>query len=649
MSHDDDKCIDAVDHTPAKRSKRPSGLLVQTDSLSLGDYAAQEVLEDMPQEHAGSTPHAWSWVGATEQLLATPKNCLDSARRKLYTAPCKVDGVQKVWMRLELRIGLETLVNGVGNGRLGWLLHAVRIEFSRSLDIEPSRVDVRDIYETPGSSLKTCVEVVVSPMKGHISNIDLDKAACDLMDQAERNRASVDCAADLFKLISHVEIKDHGSARLQSWSLANLLVVLVVLAAHYHVALAFRSTLSTSLLTLPRSHTPVTPPPVCRVASFAHTARPLNLVVLENKDSNYNRLTLMIDLDKTAMYGNDGNDLGMALQWMDKDQSQVKELYTKLVNPNLRQMYDHYVQQGKELDVVIYTRRPQLLHYKSCFRRNTISVRYTSDWHRNGQVYFPSSTKSSEDIFATYCGPELLEDEQNDVKKSLDRLLAARDAIMHNLGLSTPPPVVVTAQAKDVGTTARYFGVPEDSCLLFDDNVELRNDPYVVIVDPLESLPADRGADLVAFMQQVLPVEELDEDLIMFLEEASPQEVSIKRSADGILSWWVHEAKGTISGWRTPQPKSMPLRGSSSLDMLPLSTSDKSLEFDKFDKHIIHKTEPFCKVSPAGKLFRAANDPLDLRSMSVCDDDSTSECDAKPLRPPLRGDSLEMKIPKCCV
>jgi hypothetical protein len=233
------------EETPAKRSKRPSGLFVRTDSISLmtppKDRSEPAHAEDTQKENAESTASTWSWgcASAAGQLLATPKNCLNSARRMLYTAPCEIDGAEKVWMRLELRLDMETLVNGVGNGRLGWLLQAVRIEFARSLDVDPARVDVRDIFQVPGAP-RTCVEVVVSPLKGHITKDDLGRAASDLMDQAERNRASVDCAADLMKLISYVEVKDHGATRLQ-WSMKQMLVVLALLtaAAHYYGAFAF--------------------------------------------------------------------------------------------------------------------------------------------------------------------------------------------------------------------------------------------------------------------------------------------------------------------------------------------------------------------------------------------------------------------------
>lgn len=78
------------------------------------------------------------------------------------------------------------------------------------------------------------------------------------------------------------------------------------------------------------------------------------------RDSQRKRVTLMIDLDFTALYGNDGNDLGLALQWMDKDPSVVEELYAKLINPELKTMYQSYVSMGTEVKVVIYTRRPQV-------------------------------------------------------------------------------------------------------------------------------------------------------------------------------------------------------------------------------------------------------------------------------------------------
>ena len=123
--------------------------------------------------------------------------------------------------------------------------------------------------------------------------------------------------------------------------------------------------------------------------------------MLERPQSRGGKLTLMLDLDKTVLYGNDGNDLGVALQWMDKTFAKVEELYKQLINPSLKKVYDFYVQQGKQVEVVIYTRRPQIVYYKSCVSQNTVPVRYAEDWHDQGQIYFPSHVQTSQDILAT--------------------------------------------------------------------------------------------------------------------------------------------------------------------------------------------------------------------------------------------------------
>ena len=60
------------------------------------------------------------------------------------------------------------------------------------------------------------------------------------MDQCERNRARVDDADDLMKLVSHVDVKGHGSSR-QQWSFPQVVLVAAIVAAmaHYYGALAF--------------------------------------------------------------------------------------------------------------------------------------------------------------------------------------------------------------------------------------------------------------------------------------------------------------------------------------------------------------------------------------------------------------------------
>ena len=131
-------CIQECDTASMhKRSKRPNGLLVKTDSVSLGSSGATPA-----PGWLSATPRSMSarvWTGATG-FLATPRNCLNSARRVLYTAPWEEDGSEKVWLRLELRLGLETLVAGAGNGRLGLLRLSLRREFAEVLDLELSQV-----------------------------------------------------------------------------------------------------------------------------------------------------------------------------------------------------------------------------------------------------------------------------------------------------------------------------------------------------------------------------------------------------------------------------------------------------------------------------------------------------------------------------
>jgi hypothetical protein len=141
-------------------------------------------------------------------------------------------------MRLELRLGLQTLVAGVGHGRLGWFIQALRCDMVRTLGLEPALVDVREVYEAKEGCL-TVVECVVSVPASH-GRLSLTTAASDLMDQCERNRERVDDADDLMKLVSHVDVKGHGSSRLQ-WSFAQVVLVAAIVAAmaHYYGAFAF--------------------------------------------------------------------------------------------------------------------------------------------------------------------------------------------------------------------------------------------------------------------------------------------------------------------------------------------------------------------------------------------------------------------------
>jgi len=260
----------------------------------------------------------------------------------------------------------------------------------------------------------------------------------------------------------------------------------------------------------------------------------------------------MLDLDKTCLFGNDGNDLGLSLQWMDKSPQVVRELYRRIVSPSLREAYDSYAAKGA-VDVVIYTRRPQLLKYKSCMTGEVRGLRYDSHWHDSGgQVHIPPAIHDALDVLSTYCGPTLDEDEEHDVLKGLERLLAARDAITLELGLASPPAVVVTATEKNLDLTSRHLGLKAQRAVLYDDNVALSKDKRVVTVDPLKSLPRAQRDELLSFMQQVLPVEEIDDDLLTYLEGAHPDEQSLRFDPlTGAAAWWIPEQRaGSARKWR---------------------------------------------------------------------------------------------------
>jgi len=147
-------------------------------------------------------------------------------------APCAIDGQDKVWMRLELRRGLQLLIAGAGNGRLKGLKQNLCIEFARSLDTPASRVEVHDIYETPGGS-RTCVEFVLSPIKS-TSSAALNRVASDLMDQVDKNMENVDEVCDLMKLISHIEIKGHSAERGRKTRYMLAVAALLFVIAHYY-------------------------------------------------------------------------------------------------------------------------------------------------------------------------------------------------------------------------------------------------------------------------------------------------------------------------------------------------------------------------------------------------------------------------------
>mmetsp|Transcript_38518 Transcript_38518/g.78996 ORF Transcript_38518/g.78996 Transcript_38518/m.78996 type:complete len:375 (+) Transcript_38518:223-1347(+) len=190
----------------------------------------------------------------------------------------------------------------------------------------------------------------------------------------------------------------------------------------------------------------------------------------------------------------------------------------KLVSPCIRPAYKALKLKAKKVHVVLYTRRPQLVQYRSGFRDCALQVQYKDEWHCNGQICFPSHIRESSEITDCYKGPETIPEEATDMQKAIERLLAARDAITEELELDAPPDVVVTATEKDVSSTVCALGLPDRNAYLFDDNTNLQYDSKVVITEPLESLPLEQTREVLKFMNHHLPVHTLDEDLVEFLQ-----------------------------------------------------------------------------------------------------------------------------------
>ena len=95
---------------------------------------------------------------------------------------------------------------------------------------------------------------------------------------------------------------------------------------------------------------------------------------------------LVLDLDKCSFYGSDGNDLGIALQWMERGPDLVHQLYSLLLNPQVKATYARLRERATRVRVVIYTMRATFLVYHSCFRDQTVPLRWNPDWHHGAQV-----------------------------------------------------------------------------------------------------------------------------------------------------------------------------------------------------------------------------------------------------------------------
>ena len=212
----------------------------------------------------------------------------------------------------------------------------------------------------------------------------------------------------------------------------------------------------------------------------------------EEREKQITRLrhaVVMLDLDKTAILGNDGNDLPLALCWEGKPREVITQLYQLLLSPNIKPALQQVRSQADQVSVVIYSRRPQVVTYTSPYRQ-PFKLSFNPAWHsEDGQLMIPGNVTSAATMMEQYRGVPLLGDERRDVEKMLERLIAARDAVAAELELRSAPTVVVTDQDKNVEGTAAALGLPTEHAVLFDDDPGLEHLPNVITVEPLTSLP----------------------------------------------------------------------------------------------------------------------------------------------------------------
>ena len=262
---------------------------------------------------------------------------------------------------------------------------------------------------------------------------------------------------------------------------------------------------------------------------------------------------LVLDLDKCSFWGSDGNDLGIALQWMERGSGLVRQLYRLLLNPQVKATYTRLQERAKNVRVVIYTMRATFLVYHSCFRDQTVPLRWHPDWHHRAQMFIPPSVDDAETVMQTYSMSEpLLEEEYRDLKKSFERLLATRAVLADELGLERAPDLVVTASPKDVEGTMKQLGIAVENAYLWDDNVKLRDNPRVVQVPHFDALPPAQHAALIEFLNTHCPANLLEEDLVEFMMGADPADVAIARDeASGELVYRIPMCRA-LGEWALP-------------------------------------------------------------------------------------------------
>ena len=100
-------------------------------------------------------------------------------------------------------------------GRLGGLKTALRVEVSRSCEVDVAAVQVLSISEKPaacGAATIADIMIHVQQQLGWDSAADVSRIATALMDQVERNRllSDADAATTLLSCVAAAEIRDHA-------------------------------------------------------------------------------------------------------------------------------------------------------------------------------------------------------------------------------------------------------------------------------------------------------------------------------------------------------------------------------------------------------------------------------------------------------
>ena len=256
---------------------------------------------------------------------------------------------------------------------------------------------------------------------------------------------------------------------------------------------------------------------------------------------------LLLDLDKCTVFGSDGNDLGIAMQWMNHTQAELTGLYRLLLNPCVPQTYHALKARHPNLRVAIYTERPALMQYRPGGPAACVAaVPWNPAWLDGGQLYIPQSAADADAVMReSAAGLDALPAEDRDsLRRAVERLLAARAALRDALGLAAHPDAVVTAAPKDVPRTARRLGCPAARAHLWDDNPRLRGRPGAHVVPPFTRLaPAQRGR-LLAFLGERLPLASLPPELVDVMLGARPQDRSLARNPAGELEYRVPAAGG---------------------------------------------------------------------------------------------------------